>query len=338
MWAREPTRRISAAFVPTAFVAVSLLATSSSARMTRATPSDLTSGGTIAYVRDRVTKRPYYGSELWVMRADGSGKRLVPTNPYYDDTSPSWSPDGRHMVFAHRPHGSSPNIWVIGSRGAQPRPLTRGARGPGDQSPAWSPDGRKILFTSPRDHGLASEIYVMDADGSGQKRLTKHIPGSILPSFSSPAWSPDGRSIAYLQRGHHTGFDPGNWVWNATFSKDWSEVWIMRADGSHHHRLVRGSPSLAPPAWSPDGQRIAFERVVDGQRDIFVIGVDGSGLRNLTNSTADDGMPAWSPDGKSIAFARGAQQSDIYVMQLRTGDVQRLTSSHVSETSPDWGP
>ena len=119
----------------------------------------------------------------------------------------------------------------------------------------------------------------MNADGSGQRRLTHNNVRD-----DDPRWSPDGRRIAFVD--------------------NWRQVYVMNADGSGHRRLTRNRARSVAPAWSPDGQRIAFERL----GDVYVIDADGTGERRLSQIGTH---PSWSPDGQKIAFEMNA---DIYVM------------------------
>jgi len=166
-------------------------------------------------------------------------------------------------------------------------------------SPAWSPDGRKIAFVSDRD--LNPGIYVMNADGSRQRRLTGEADLN-----AGQTWSPDGRKLAFLV--------PGGRV---------SELYVVNADGSGRRKLTRDA-GIAAPAWSPDGRKLAFRSDRNGNAEIYV--ADGSGLRRLTRNPASDDGPAWSPDGRKIAFSRWHDgDGDVYLMNADGSGQTRLT-------------
>jgi TolB protein len=192
-------------------------------------------------------------------------------------------------------------------------------------APSWSPDGQKIAFVRNRlDYGPDySEILVVNADGSGERALTRNA----MASTYAPAWSPDGRRIAF----------ESNW-----------QVYVMNADGSGQRRLTRNGARNFAPAWSPDGKRIAFERRVGRQQygriecagcgralefEIYVMNADGSEARMLAQ---DGAQPFWSPDGQKIAFEK---QSDIYVMNADGSGQRNLTrGAGRRESQPVWSP
>lgn len=137
----------------------------------------------------------------------------------------------------------------------------------------------KIAFISSRDGN--SEIYVMNADGTEQERLTNN-DGEDGP-FS---WSPDGSKICYVSE------QPG-----------FCGVYVMDADGTHKKLLTQISNNEETnPVWSLNGRRIAFAAYAESSYEIQVINADGTNLANLTHSPADDFDPTWSPDGSRIAF------------------------------------
>ncbi len=176
-----------------------------------------------------------------------------------------------------------------------------------------------IAFESMRDGDV--EIYVMNADGSGQTRLTNN------PAVDrDPAWSPDGRQIVFAS----TRDD--SLVGNV-------EIYVMNADGSGQTRLTNNPAGDLVPAWSPNGRQIAFDSYRDGNIEIYVMNVDGSGQTRLTNNPAAETGSAWSPDGTQIAFVSGRDLNDeIYVMNADGGGQTRLTNNTTQDFDPAWSP
>ena len=118
--------------------------------------------------------------EIYVMEVDGNNQRRLTNNPNWD-TQPSWSPDGKWIVFSADRKGDGVNyeIYVMDADGGNQRRLTNNRVH--DKVPSWSSDGKRIVFSSYRDGN--AEIYVMDADGGNQQKLTNnpHLDGD-------PAW------------------------------------------------------------------------------------------------------------------------------------------------------
>ena len=119
---------------------------------------------------------------------------------------------------------------------------------------------------------MSGGIYVIRADGSGKRRLTRSGAKDI-----APAGSPDGRRIAF-----------------ASDRDGKFEVYVMNADGSEQRRLV-GKPANSFPAWSPDGRKIAFVSDRDTNLELYVMSADGGAQRRLTRNPHDDGFPGWLP-------------------------------------------
>ena len=179
-----------------------------------------------------------------------------------------------------------------------------------------SSNGGIIAFASDRDGDW--EIYVMNADGSGQRRLT----GNDANDWS-PAWSPDGAQIAFVSDRDNN-----------------DEIYVMNADGSGQRRLTSNSDYDWSPAWSPDGEWIAFTSNRDGNDEIYVMTADGSDQRRLTSSrNVQDFDPDWSPDGRWIAFTSARDgNDDIHVMDADGGNQRQLTDDGATNWWPAWSP
>jgi Tol biopolymer transport system component len=174
------------------------------------------------------------------------------------------------------------------------------------------------------------DVFVMNADGSERRNLTRHK--SYTDEHST--WSPDGRRIAFA-----SGRD---WP-----DRDGASIYVMNADGSGVRRLTRGEADYEP-AWSPDGTRIAFSR----WGDIYVLDVQGGRLRRLTRTFGVKDTPAWSPDSSVIAFRWNAvsdeeygyewDESEIYVMNPEGGGLRRLIPRRRGgpdgQTHAAWSP
>jgi Tol biopolymer transport system component len=170
-----------------------------------------------------------------------------------------------------------------------------------------------ITFMSTRD--ADNEIYVMDAGGENETRLTE-----VAGLDQSPAWSPDGRKIVFASS-REDNFTP--------------ELWVMDADGSNQTKLKDAAAFDADPAWSPLGDKIAYY----GSNQIKLVDVDGENDVFLTEAAGDSSNPAWSPDGRRIAFAASrAGSNDIWVMNADGSDETQLTTDASYDVGPTWSP
>jgi dipeptidyl aminopeptidase/acylaminoacyl peptidase len=117
------------------------------------------------------------------------------------------------------------------------------------------------------------------------------------------------------------------------------EIWVMNGDGSRLTRLTNNSSDDDLPAWSPDGTKIAFCSVRDGNWEIYVMNADGSHQTRLTDKPGEDCAPSWSPDGTQIIFMSNRDgNSEIYVMNADGGEQTRLTDNPAFDAFPDWVP
>ena len=192
----------------------------------------------------------------------------------------------------------------------------------------------QITFASDRDGNY--EIYVMDADGKNQHRLTNNRHDDWDPS-----WSPDGKRIAFTSS--ETGI--GAFLHTQIVMEGRPQIYVMDANGNNPRRLSNNNFAEWHPSWSPDGKRIAFTSssdrpTADGYWDIYVMDADGNNPRNLTNHPRGDWQPSWSPDSQRIAFvsSRDAFGWCIYVMDADGRNQQRLTDDSHADYSPAWSP
>lgn len=166
----------------------------------------------------------------------------------------------------------------------------------------------------------AKELYVMDCDGYGARRVT-----SLKSICVSPCWSPDGRRVAFTSffKGHPT-----------VYALDLAGGAELRRICGSFYRLCSGA------AWSPDGAWIAFSASVEGNSELFRTPWGGSGApERLTNDWSLDVSPSWSPDGKHMVFVsdRGGNP-DLYILDVESRAARRLTFEGNYSGDPDWSP
>ena len=307
--------------------------------------------------------------DIYVMNADGT-ERINLTKRDAKDIDPAWSPTGEWIAFLSRTQGQT-DIHRVRPDGSGLSTLTSF---PAQEysRPIWSPDGTKIAFTSNRDAepppqlgpipvpyftdtpefpGAAPrpELYVMNADGTGQTRLTFNFFFD-----GNPTWSPDSEKIAFQSRtdGDH-------------------EIYVVNVDGTGLTKLTDNEYADVFPAWSPDGQFIAFSsnrpktefgrEMSEAARrnfrtvftaspvdfDIYIMNTDGSGIYNWTlTSSLWDSSPSWSPDGAWIAFEarphlaftlRGSA-NDIYVKRFEGADLTNISRAQARNQDGNQGP
>lgn len=217
---------------------------------------------------------------IWVARADGSSRHRL---THDEGFSPSWSPDGQGIIYstnANKPQVPTDRFFIVKASGGPPRPFPM---------PLWdldehfdhatySPDGKRIAFYAEADGGAFDGIFVVGVDGTHRRM--------IIDGGTAPAWSPDGRAIAYEY------YD---------FARGASQIGLATADGKHQRRLALRGRSRIPrepghPTWSPEGRRIVF---ADDQHAIWIANRDGTAAHRIIAAHLIDrawvSSPTWQP-------------------------------------------
>jgi len=181
----------------------------------------------------------------------------------------------------------------------------------------------EIVFESGRSG--SKEVWTMKTDGSDLFQITDRIGGG---QATAPALSPDGREVAFSLA------DPAS-------GDDW-EIYVINVDGTGLTNLTN-DPGFDGwrPAWSPDGQQIAFFSTRDDplNDEVYVMNADGSNVRRLTNDPSDDANMTWSPDGTRIAWETNREGDfDIWIMNADGSDPQPLTVDPADDEWPAWSP
>ena len=203
-----------------------------------------------------------------------------------------------------------------------PRATRLTADGHLKQRPAWSPDGSTLAFT--RHQGATIFIFLRPADGKAERRLTK----GESPEYDA-CWSPDGKRLAIA-------FD------KTVPNQGDIEVYSIGADGEGLQPVATSPGKLTHeewPAWSPDGEWIAFSSTREDNQEIHICRPDGKDLKRLTSDPAIDAHPCWSPDSKRIVFATSRWGgTELAVMNSDGSGLARLTETRGLDDYPAWSP
>ena len=267
----------------------------------------------IAFVSSRTGTK-----EIWVMDYDGANQHPL-TSLRTISLTPRWSPDASRIAFTCFESGPtrvvSPQIcmYSVDANKVVSFPRFRGS----NSAPAWSPDGSQIMFSSSM---LSNpELFVTDSNGGRPKRITFATGAS-----TSPAWNPKtGQTVVFVS-------DRGGIP----------KLYMMNADGTNTTELdLPDKGYLIDPAWSPNGQMVAFSwRRPDGNFDIYIMEPTSRDIRQITRDSGKNERPSWAPDGRHIVFESTRNgERQIWTMLADGSQAHLLTMTGHNE-SPNWSP
>ena len=294
--------------------------------------------GQIVFARGNVAGRDFFG--ISVINADRTGQKPL---THLFDVHPTWSPNGKEIIFSRSENNRPLQIYIMDSRGGNVRSIS--GDNFNDRHPVWSPDGRRIAFVHARALGQPA-VYTMNVNGENRVRL------SDCDADARPTWSPDGVQIAYT----HALLKGGN---RNLYVVD-IERFLAAKEAPPTTAEVAPTPEPEPdpepaPEPEPDPERTPApepekdphqtpdeEEEEDKGAPPQAPSADSpgfeEGIQRLTNSANHDLHPDWSPDGSKIIFTKeiAPLDADVYVLDLFSLQQHRLTNQEGYDGYPCW--
>jgi Tol biopolymer transport system component/imidazolonepropionase-like amidohydrolase len=246
--------------------------------------------------------------DIWLAQADGPAPMLF-TRDEYLDSDPSWSPDGKEIVFASDRAGTM-DLWKKKADSAPGSDAVRLTDLPGAEvMPVWSPDGRWIAYTDEQD-----DLYVIPADGGGPRLVRKSRRWA-----GAPSWSSDSKHLALATfESYSTRFREGvNRI--VVISTDSGAERVVELPNDLSGRSF-GTREGDGPVWSPDGEKLAF--AMDGGLSILPVNAEGEPTGSARKVfAAPVHFPAWSPDSESLIFLSSGKLKRV---DIESGDASEI--------------
>ena len=301
--------------------------------------------------------------DVYVQPARGGTPMRLTMSPA-DEVSPAWSPDGARVAFVRCGRGGDCAVLAVDAEGGPEQTLLE-ATDLAITDLVWSPDGQRLAFAGRRGRQGAFSLHILPLDGTAPQRLT--APASTYPGDLAPAFSPDGRLLAFVR----TELDGRQ------------DVAVVPAAGGSVRRLAREQKGVTGLDWAPDGSEVVYAANREGAAGLWRVGLEGGDPRwvalgadggeiagpsvgrtggvvyarqlvrsqvvaveaggepvPLVPSTRDDRQPAVSPDGARVAFvSTRSGDHEVWIAGPDGADARQLSAFEGARVSgPRWSP
>lgn len=266
-------------------------------------------------------------TDIYVRLLDG-GNWVRLTNAPGDDVNPDWSPDGRTIAF-YRSAADGDGIFLVPSLGGAERKLTdtwanRFGFGPHTWL-HWSPTGKWLVVSDKTSVDEPFGLFLVSPETGERRRLTS--PPSAVVGDCSPAFSPDGRQLAFVR----------------VISAVVGEVYLVSVDGGEPKQLTFDGEGISNLAWTPDGREVVFSSRYGGKSRLLRVAVAGGTPQWLAACGNEAQYPAFARQGNRLAWTQNTNNSDIFRVALKgnaraSRPAASLIASTAQEISPRYSP
>ena len=269
-----------------------------------AAPAFSPDGSKVVFIRGTVAG---VVSDLYVVSATGGTPKQVTFDKTWIFGSPTWTPDGRDIVFSSA-RGGLGALWRVTASGGTPQPVA--GVGVVAWAPSISPKGNRLVY---QRMAFKDNIFRLNLTDDNHRQGDPTLLRSEKGINWRPQFSPDGKRFAFESNG-----------------LGYPEIWACDSDGSHCAPLTSLRGTAGAPRWSPDGRYIAFEFRPKDHTEVYLLEVGGGPPRLLpTLPGSDNGGPNWSRDGKWIYFYsdRGGEPFQLWKVPIKGGPPVQITKN-----------